>query len=393
MLAVWILGGVYAIIGCSAISELATMLPEAGGFYSYTRRAFGERTGFVVGCCNAMMFAVAIAYLAVALGDFTGELLPALSGHGQAVGVTGLLLLTLLNWIGLRAGSRVQQLSSLAKALGLIALVVACFIVAPASPHAVNSAPPTHGLLLGLIVGLQGVIVSYDGWYAPIYFAEEDEAPIRNLPRAMFGTVIACACIYVLVNAALLHGLGFARLAASRMPATDAAFLVFGRYGKQIILLISVVAVTSTINALLLVMPRILFSMARDQLLPKSLTVVNPGGTPAMALFIGSFVSLMLVLSGSFESLVSIAAILFVANYVPVFASLLVLRVREPDLARPYKVWLYPWSTAFILLISVAFVIASVIGDLSHSLFALILILLSTIAAFLITKRRPKVSF
>lgn len=394
VLTVWVLGGVYAVLGCSAISELATMLPEAGGFYAFARRAFGERTGFVIGCCNGMMFCVANAYLTVAMGDFAGDLFPALAGHEEAVGITGLVLLALLNWLGLRPGSRAQELSSLAKALGLIALVIACFAISPSSAHA--AAPIAHhasgGLLLGLILGLQGVIVSYDGWYAPIYFAEEDQDPIRNLPRSMFGSVIACAVIYVLVNAALLHGLGMAHLAGSRMPATDAAELVFGRFGKQIILIISLIAVTSTINAGLLLTPRILFAMARDRLMPKNLIVVNQGGTPGAALLVCAVASIALVLSGSFETLISIAAILFVANYVPVYAALLVLRKREPDLPRPYKVWFYPWTPIFLVLVALAFLIGSVIGDLRHSLFTLILILLSGIAAVIITTRQAKAS-
>jgi APA family basic amino acid/polyamine antiporter len=394
VLTVWVLGGVYAVLGCSSISELATMLPEAGGFYAFTRRAFGERTGFVIGCCNGMMFCVANAYLTVAMGDFAGELFPAFSGHEEAVGITGLVLLALLNWLGLRPGSRAQELSSLAKALGLIALVVACFAISPPSAHA--AAPMLHhapgGFLLGLILGLQGVIVSYDGWYAPIYFAEEDQDPIRNLPRSMFGSVIACAVIYVLVNAALLHGLGMAQLAGSRMPATDAAELVFGRFGKQIILIISLIAVTSTINAGLLLTPRILFAMARDRLLPQNLVVVNQGGTPGAALLVCAVASIALVLSGSFETLISIAAILFVANYVPVYAALLVLRKREPDLPRPYKVWFYPWTPIFLVVVALAFLIGSVIGDLRHSLFTLMLILLSGIAAVIITTRRARAS-
>jgi APA family basic amino acid/polyamine antiporter len=245
-----------------------------------------------------------------------------------------------------------------------------------------------HGLFLGLVVALQGVVVTYDGWYAPIYFAEEDRDPSRNLPRSMIGTALTCTAIYLLMNAAFLHTLGMGHLAGSQLPAADAAMSVFGSYGRQFILLISVVGVLSTINAGLMLTPRILFSMARDGLLPQSLTAVNKGGTPTIALFLCSFASIILVLTGTFESLVAIAAILFVANYLPVFAALLVLRKSEPDLPRPYKAWFYPWTTLCVLLASAAFLIGSVIGDLRHSLFTVILILLSYLAAVLITRRK-----
>jgi basic amino acid/polyamine antiporter, APA family len=155
--------------------------------------------------------------------------------------------------------------------------------------------------------------------------------------------------------------------------------------------LISLISVLSTINAGLMLTPRILFSMARDGLLPQSLTEVNAGGTPSIALLFCVLAGVALVLSGSFETLVAIASILFVANYVPVFAALLVIRRKEPDLPRPYQVWLYPWTTVLVLVVSVAFLIGSVIGDLTHSLFTVIVILLSYIAAVVITRRRAKV--
>jgi APA family basic amino acid/polyamine antiporter len=391
---VWILGGAYALLCCSSVVELGTMLPNTGGFYAYASRAFGERIGFVVGCCNAVVESVAMAYLSVALGEFAAGLFPAWGGHVHLVGVTGLILLTLFNWIGLRPGSRIQEFTSAAKALGLIGLVIACFVHPAASAASVVTKFPLHehglslGLFLGLIVALQGVVVTYDGWYTPIYFAEEDKDPSRNLPRSLIGTAISCTAIYLLVNAALLRTLGMGHLAGSQLPAADAAMVVFGRYGRQFILLLSVIGVLSTINAGLMLTPRILFSMARDGLLPQPVTAVNKGGTPTVALFVCSFASILLVLTGSFESLVAIAAILFVANYLPVFAALLVLRQREPDLPRPYKAWFYPWTTLCVLVASAAFLIGSVIGDLRHSLFTVILILLSYLAAILVTRRK-----
>ncbi len=390
VLTVWILGGVYALLCCSSVTELATMLPDAGGFYAYASRAFGQRIGFVVGCCNAMVEAVAMAYLAVALGEFATGLFPRVDGYIRLIGISGLILLTLLNWMGLRPGSRAQEFTSAAKALGLIGLVFACFVFPAASGTSILArlSVHEHGLFLALIVALQGVVITYDGWYAPIYFAEEDRDPTRNLPRSMLGTALTCTAIYVLMNVALLHTLGMGNLAGSLLPAADAAMLVFGSFGRQFILLISVVGVLSTINAGLMLTPRILFSMARDGVLPQSLTEVNTGGTPTVALFLCSLTSIILVLTGTFESLVAIAAILFVANYLPVFAALLVLRRKEPDLPRPYKAWFYPWTTVCVLLVSAGFLVGSVIGDLRHSLFTVILILLSYVAAILVTRRK-----
>jgi basic amino acid/polyamine antiporter, APA family len=391
VLAVWILGGVYALLCCSSVTELGTMLPNAGGFYAYGSRAFGRRTGFVIGCCNAVAEVVATGYLAVALGEFAAGLFPGLAGHIPLVSVTAVLLLALLNWIGLRPGSRAQELTSLAKALGLVGLAIACLVSSP--PTSVpsllaGSSGHAHSLFLGLVVALQGVVITYDGWYGPIYFVEEDENPSRNLPRAMMGSVLCCTAIYLLMNAAYLHVLGISHLAGSQLPAADAAMLVFGKYGQQFILFISIISVFSAINACLMLTPRILFAMARDGLLPRKVTMVNKGGTPTMALFLCAFSGILLVLSGTYDSLIAAASFLFVAIYISGFVALLVLRRREPNLPRPYKVWLYPWTTLLVILVSVAFLIGSVIGDLRHSLFTVILILLSYTTAFLATRQK-----
>jgi basic amino acid/polyamine antiporter, APA family len=242
--------------------------------------------------------------------------------------------LMLLNWVGLRAGSRTQQVTSLTKALALIAFVVACFVRSPsltpshaAVPTSLLALPP-GGLLLALVVALQSVVVTYDGWYGAIYFTEEDEDPVKNPPRSSIAGVLICVVIFLLVNVALLHVLPMNTLAAAQMPAADAARAIAGSRGRDFILIVSLIAAISTINANLMVEPRILFAMGRDGLMPRWITSVNSGGTPSAALFLSSAVTIGLVLSGSFEALVAITAILFVAVYLSGFASLFVLRAR-----------------------------------------------------------------
>ena len=394
VIAVWVLGGVYAFFSTVSVTELATMLPQEGGWYVYSRKAFGEYAGFVVGGCDWMNQTVSIAYLAVAFGEFAAGLQPGLGPHIKLVAVAAVVIMTLLNWLGLRAGSRAQEFTSLVKALALIAFVVACFVVSPrsgaADPSAFISFPPSSGgILLALVVALQAVIVTYDGWYCAIYFMEEDRDPARNLPRSAIGGIVACIAVFVLVNAALLHVLPMAQLAASQVPAADTAMLIFGSHGKQIILVISLVTVVSTINALLLIAPRILFAMGRDGLLPRRMASVNFGGTPSVALLIGALAVIALVLSGGFDTLIAIASFLFVSIYISGFVALFKLRARHPGLPRPFKMWGHPWTTLGVLLASAGFLIASVISDLKHSLFTLVLIAISYPLYLLAVKNRP----
>jgi basic amino acid/polyamine antiporter, APA family len=177
------------------------------------------------------------------------------------------------------------------------------------------------------------------------------------------------------------------------MPAADAAMAIFGSRGQLLILIVSLVAAVSTINAVMLLMPRILFAMSRDGLLPRAVASVNPGGTPTTALLLGTLAAIALVLSGGFEKLVAMASFLFVTVYLSGFCALFVLRVREPDLPRPFKMWGYPWTNGGVLLASAAFLVASIVGDLKNALFTLILIALSYPIYHLLVKKNPRPPF
>ena len=393
IIAVWLMGGIYALCCTLSVIELGTMLPRAGGWYVYSRRAFGEYAGFLVGCIDWIAQPVAIAYLAVAFADFATELQPSLHGYAKLVSVASVVVLTLLNWLGLRVGSRIQELTSLIKALALIAFVVACFVISPHSAsdgfalHA-SMAAPKGGLLLGVLLALQAVIITYDGWYFAIYFTEEDNDPARNLPRASIVGVLACVAVYALVNMALLHVLPMNKLAGSEVPGADAAMAVFGGRGKQFILVLAMVTVLSALNATVLLSCRILFGMGRDGWLPRWLASVNSGGTPSAALLVVSLASIVLILSGGYETLIGVASFLVVVLYLSGFCALFALRIREPGLPRPFKAWGYPWTTLGVLLASAAFLIATIVGDLKDALFTLVLIALSYPAYLFVARKK-----
>ena len=393
--ALWLLGGLYTLLSCSALLEVGTMFPRAGGWYVYARHAFGDYAGFLVGCCDWMVEVAATAYLAVALAEFAAGLQPALASRVKIVALTSLGVLGLLNWLGLRAGSRTQELTSLVKGLGLVALVVACF----SFPAAAQSIPSNvladaggakESVLVAFVLSMQAVIITYDGWYAPIYFAEEDKNPDRNLPRSMIGGVVLSAALFLLINGALLHTLPMRELAGSQLPAADAAKVVFGPYGKQVILVISIITVVSTINATLLMGPRVLLGMGRDGLAPGWAAAVNAGGTPGAALLLTVLVSAGLILSGSFETLIAIASFFMLAVHMSGFGSLLLLRRRQPNVPRPYKVWFYPWTPLVVLVVTAVLFVLFVIGDPRHSLLTGLLVGLSYPVYIFAVKRRRR---
>jgi APA family basic amino acid/polyamine antiporter len=377
----WGLGGLYALLGALCVAELGTSLPQAGGWYVYARRAFGDTAGLAVGWVDWIGHCTGVAWVAITVGEYGRDLLPSLPLGTRALSLLAIALFTGIQLLGVRAGSGSQQLLSLAKAAAFLALVAACFLLGGGEPLVAEAAPlvaeaPTGwSLPLALALALQPVVSTYDGWHSPIYFAEEFQRPERELPRSLLGGVLAVTAIYVLVNLALLHVVPLPELAASALPAADAARHLFGPAGARGITALALISVLGLINASIMSAPRVLYGLARDGLMPgaAALRRVSASGTPLTGLLLTSGVTALLTLTGDFQTLLAIAAILYVGLYTSGFVSLLVLRQREPDLERPFGAWGQPWIALVVVAGSLAFLTGSVLGDPLHSLVALLL--------------------
>src|SRR5271168_1427478 len=393
----WIVGGLYALLGAMAVAELSAMLPEAGGFYVYARRAFGKGAGFVVGWVDWLNQTAAIAYAALTASLFLGLLWPASADAPRAVAIGVIALFTVLHWTGLRVGSTLTRVISLAVGIMLMVLVVGCFL----TPAAVASAAPppaasavtlplmSLGMLAAVVTALRAVFLTYDGWYSPIYMAEESTEPTRTLPRALIGGTILVAAMYVVINVAILRVLPLPVLAASLLPATDAARIVLPRGGAELVTVISLATVLSLVNATTLMAPRILFAIGRDGFFTQKAVLVSAGGTPRVALAVTSIGAAGLIMSGSFEQIVAVATVLFLLMYVSAYSALIVLRRREPTTVRPYRAWGFPFTTAVVLLGCVLLWIAAIMEDQRSAKFAaLLLVACVPVYAWLARRRR-----
>jgi|SRR5882672_1475102 len=387
----WLFGGLCALLFTICVCELATMLPYEGGWYVYARRAFGGYGGFFAGYSDWLVQVVALSYVGVVAGDLIATLLPAFSLGVKANSILILGLLGLLHYMGIRIGSRAQKLNSLIVGLGLIGFVVACFVsghrdVVSSAPSTLALPPTGLPLLAALVIAFQSIIVTYDGWYGAIYFMEEDRDPTRNLPRSAIGGVACSIAIFLLVNVALLHVLPLQQLAASAVPASDVSQIIFGKAGQKIILLISLLTVLGVTNATLLIAPRILFALGRDGWFFRRAAEANKGGTPVTGLFLSVLVASALILTRSFEKLMAIQSVLVVVLYLTGFTSLFVLRKREPDLPRHFRVWGYPWTPLVALVGSLVYLGLNLASDFKNGILALAFVGLSY-PAFLVASR------
>ena len=381
-LGAWALGGVYALFGAVSVAELGTMIPRSGGFYVFARRALGEYPGFVVGWSDWLSTCGTVAAVALVLGEYAGLLIPALAGRTLAVASGVTVAFALLQWRGVRWGSRSQELTSLLKTLAFAALIAACFAYGGRGEvvkgEATLTVPSGLGLLTAVVLALQGIIYTYDGWYSTVYFGEEVRDTARSVPRAMVGSVLLVIVVYLLFNAALLYVLPIEQLAGQKLAAGAAAEAVFGPRGATVIAVVAIVSLLASVNGNTLTAPRVVYAMSRDRLFWRAAARVNRGGTPTVSLALSTTAAVLLILfSGTFAKLLAALAFFFVTNLALVFLSIFVLRRREPDAARPYRTWGYPLTTAFALAVSVAFLAGAVWSDTENSLYALALLALS----------------
>jgi basic amino acid/polyamine antiporter, APA family len=370
---VWVVGGLYALTGASSMAELGAAIPRSGGQYNFSRRALGDYAGFVVGWSDWLSTCGTAAAVAIVIGEYSGELLPALAGHVKLIAVVVISGFFALQWRGIKWGSGTQLVTAALKTFAFVIVVAACFLFGSHAQAAASTAAPAPSLpsgwplALAMLLGLQAVFYAIDGWDGIIYFGEEVRNPGRDIPRAIFGSVATIMGIYLLINAAVLYVLPMSKIAGNNFVLGTAAEKIFGPYGDTIIRAIMVISLLSCLNANQLFCSRTLYAMSCDGLFFRSFTRVNNGGTPTLSLLLSTIVGVLFVL-GSFEIVVAMLSFFFVANYTLSYSSLFVLRKKEPQMERPYRAWGYPWTTGIALLASALFLVASIVPDLKKAL-------------------------
>jgi basic amino acid/polyamine antiporter, APA family len=394
----WCIGAVYALMGAVSVSELAAMYPEAGGFRVYARRAYGDRAGFVVGWIDWLASVATLAYASVSAIEFVGTLWPPVVGHETAAAIALLGIFTVMHCAGVRLGSAITSCASALIGILLLVLVIGCFLT-PAVPRPLGADAAARGLghafsvgaLLTLVPAIRAILTAYDGWYAPIYTAEESVDAPRTLPRALIGGALLVAVLYLAINAALLRVLSVTELAASKLPAADAARIVLPQGSVTLVTALSILIVLGLMNSNVITGPRVLFSMGREGWLSPKAAAVNRGGTPHVALVATTATGAAMVLSGTFNDIIALFAVLILLYYIAAFLAVFVLRRRSPEVPRPYRALGYPVSTGVVLLGSIGFLVAAVIEDWRSGVAALIFLSLCVPAyAFAARARRAR---
>ncbi len=356
LVAVWIAGAAVSLIGALCYAELATTYPHAGGDYHFLTRAFGRHASFLYGWARATVINTgSVALLAFVFGDYMTRALPALSLSGNAWAAAIVIVLTLVNLVGLRASARVQNLLTLFEVGGLLAVVVAGLVAAPStavSPAAFSTTPPLGMLGLAMVF----VLLTYGGWNEAAYISAELKRGPRAIAGTLFISIAFIGALYVAVNLTLLAGLGLKGLSGSKAAGADVMAQAFGPAAAQLLGFAVAVAALTSINATMLVGARTNYALGRDWPALRWLGGWNAGrGVPPAAFVVQGAIALALVGFGSlqkdgFEAMVEFTAPVFWGFLLLVGLALFALRRKDPGIARPFRVPLYPLTPiAFVI--------------------------------------------
>ena len=390
--AAWIAGGLLSLAGALANAELGTMYPRAGGDYVYLREAFHPVAGFLVGWLTFFaIYAGTVATLAVGFGAGVAALLGLEGSAVLAIAVATIAATSALNYVSVRWGARANNATGWLKVLALLAFGLLAPLTGEGS--LANLSPLLEGVAAAapasaFALALSPVLFSYLGWNASIYVASEIHDPARNLPRSLFLGLGICTGIYLVMNAAYLYALPVAELRHADNAGEAAARALFGGFGGRLVAGFVLASILGTLNATVLVGPRIAYAMALDGLFFRGVDRVHATyRTPTGAILVQALTAIgILALLRTFPSALDFTTFAILLATIADVAALYALRRRQPDRPRPYRAWGYPWIPAFYV-VATAYVAVVLFQERTLEATTGVLVLLAALPVYVLFAR------
>lgn len=415
MLIVWLVGGLITISGALSFAELGAMFPKAGGQYIYIREAYGPWAGFFFGW-GFFWFIMcgSIATLGVAFAEFVGYFIPALSTEsyifqlnvlgssyslstGQLVAVGSILILSGVNYFGIKTGIIVQNIFTFLRIAAIAAFVILGLTLGKKAGitnfsqiFSVETGLSFDTLMSLFGLALIAVLWTFDGWYSPTCTAEEIKKPERNLPLSLILGTLGITLIYLLMNLVYIMALPIDKMKGVTRIGELASTQLFGPTATHFFSAAIMISIFGCLSATIIYGPRVYYAMAKDKLFFKSMAYIHPKyRVPTKALIGQAIWSSLLCLSGTYKGLFEYVVFALVIFFALTGFAVIVLRFKQPDRKRPYKTWGYPVIPLFFVIINVAVFCNIVINQPLKSTIGLIMLGIG-IPAFLYWKKKAR---
>jgi amino acid transporter len=370
---VWIAGGLTALCGALTLAEVAGAFPETGGIYVFIRRGFGDFWAFLFGWSElAIIRAAAVGAIATTFAEYFLRVLgfdPSIAPYDNwvhYVAAGAIAVISILNYVGVRWGSLVQNTTTVAKYFGLLFIILVALIVGlpKTGGHFTPATPPGSFSIAPFGLALVSVLWAYDGWADLAFISGEVKDPGRNLPRALIWGTLAVIVIYLLANIAYLGVMSVEEMRHSKLVAADVALKVIGPAGVTFVAITVMLSTLGTLNGSILTNPRVFFAMAADGLLFRKIAAVHPRyKTPYMAITLTAVLGIVFVMLRTFEQLADTFVTAIIPFYALGVASIFVFRKRGgADYKPTYRTPLYP-LTPIVFVLAIAYLLGNALLD------------------------------
>ena len=404
ILIVWLLGGLQMLAGALTYAELGAAMPKAGGQYVYLREAYGSLPAFLFGWVAFIAYLTGTnAAIAVAVAEHLGSFYPSISTHnivigfdyfsisgGQIFAISLILILSFINYLGILFGKWIQNVFTILKIGSILFFALAGLFISTGN-HIDFSINPTNmsigSILTGMGIALVAVTWTVGGWEYVTFAAGEIKNPKKNLPLALIIGTVVILVLYIMINIAYLKVLPMDSLIGEIKVGEATAKSLYGPGIAGAFVVVVIISMLGSLNGNMLVGPRISYAMAKDELFFSKAADVHPKfHTPGNAIMIQGFWAAVLVLSGTFEEIITLVVFVNFMMWIAASSTVFVLRKKQPELERPYKVWGYPYVPAFFIIFSSAILINTFFESPQQSLMGIGLTLLG-IPAYLYWKK------
>ena len=356
---VWILGGIISLFGALSVAELGAAMPRAGGQYVYLNEAYGPIWGYLYGwSAVAVINTASIAAVGVAFAEYLSFFTSLSSFDIKSIAIVSIIILTIINVIDVKSGARFQNWFTFTKIASIIIVILLGLFLDGGSTQNLspffNDQSSFSSLVGPLGLAMVAVLWTFDGWIFITYVAGEVKNPGRNIPLSIIYCMIIIVSVYLALNYVLVFALGFDKMIGSELVMSDAASIFLGNKGGAIITIIILISLIGANNGFILTSARINYAMAKNKLFFKQAASIHPKyKSPSNALIIQCVWACILTFTGTFNQLITYIIFASWIFYGMSAGAVIILRVKKPELKRPYKTPLYPWIPIIFILFAI----------------------------------------